>query len=458
MNVTLNKIDNVNGNITVSIEPADYQGEVKKQINELGRTRAIKGFRPGHVPAGMLKRLFGPQAKTQVVDRMVSNALYRYIIDNKVQILGEPLLNENTKVDLSQDAEHTFIFDIGLTPEINVDLSKVTVPYYNIEVTDEMVANQNEAYKKRYAKQVPGEVSAKDSMLRGSMIELNEDGTDNENGITVERTVISPQFLKDEIQSEFFVGRKVGDDITFNPQQAANGSAAELAAMLNIDKEQTADVKSDFRFHVEEIMVTQDAEMNQELFDLVLGKDEAKTEEEYLAKVKEMLAGQLKNDSNYRFTLDAKDALMKAADADNMELPDDVLKRFLISRAKSEEEVKDLEENYARTASQIKWQLIRDKVADELKVETNSDDRMRLARFYAAQQFAQYGMGNLPQEVLDRYANEMLQDKKVAADIDARALEDKTYAAIREAVKLDEKQVSVEEFNKLFAKPEEDKE
>ncbi len=317
-----------------------------------------------------------------------------------------------------------------------------------------MVDNQNAAFKKLYGKQVPGEVSAKDSLLRGSMIELNEDGTDKTDGITVERTVISPQYLKDDVQAEFFIGRHVGDDITFNPQEAAGGSAAEIAGMLNIDKKDAPDVKSDFRFHVEEIMINQDAEMNQELFDAVLGKDVAKNEEEYLTKVREMLAGQLKNDSNYRFTIDTKDALMAAAGADTMELPDEFLKRFLASRAENEDEAKKVEEDYPRSSEQIKWQLIRDKVAEDLEVKVTNDDRMALARFYTAQQFAQYGMGNVPDDVLDRYAGDMLKDERMAADIDARAHEDKTYNAIRQAVKLKETTVSVEEFNNLFKKAE----
>ena len=457
MNVTLNKIDNVNGNITVSIAPEDYQGDVKKRINELGRTRAIKGFRPGHVPAALLKKLFGTQAMADVVDRLASKALYQYIVDNKLKILGEPMLSRDTKVDLTQEVEHTFIFDIGFMPEINLKVADVTIPYYNIKVSDEMVANQNEAFKKRYGKQVPGEVSAKDSLLRGSMIELNEDGTDNAEGITVERTVISPQYLKDEVQAEFFIGRRVGDGITFNPQVAAGGSAAEIAGMLNIDKAQAPEVKSDFRFHVEEILVNQEAEMNQEFFDAVLGKDVAKSEEEYLEKVKEMLTGQLKNDSNYRFTVDAKEALMAAAGADTMELPDEFLKRFLASRAENEEEAKRVEEEYPRSSEQIKWQLIRDKVADDLEVKVTNDDRMGLARFYTAQQFAQYGMGNLPDDVLDRYAADMLKDERMAADIDSRAHEDKTYNAIRKAAKIKEKDVTVEEFNNLFKKEEDEK-
>ena len=449
MNVTLDKIDNVNAVLTISLEEQDYQAEVKKQLNELGRRRPLKGFRPGHVPMGLLQKAFGAEVLVDVVDHMVGRTLSSYIVDNKVDVLGEPMMNKDTKFDYKNEKEFTFKFDLGLAPEFELTVDKkVKVPYYVIQVSDKMVEDQNESFKKRFGKQVPGEESAMDSMLRGSMIELNADGTDNEDGIKVERTVISPQYLKNDEEKPKFVGCHVGDDVVFNPHKAANGSLVELAAMLNVDKAED-DVKSDFRFHVEEIMVNQDAEMNQELFDNVLGKDEAKTEEEYLAKVREMIAGQLKNDSNYRFTIDVEQVLKDTVG--EMQLPDEFLKRYFVARDK-EHDAEKVEKDYPQAQEQIKWQLIKERVARDLKVEITADDRMNVARFYAAQQFAQYGMRNLPEDVIDRYAKEMLDNEKTARDIDERAFEDKVFAAIKDAVTIQEKEGGVDEFNKLFEK------
>lgn len=450
MNVTLDKNGNVSGVLTISLVEEDYQAEVKKQLAELGRRRPIKGFRPGHVPAGLLKKYYGGQVTAEVVDQVVSRELTNYIRENNIDLLGEPMLSPDTKVDMVNEKDFSFKFDLGFAPEFELKLDKrVKVPYYNIEVSQEMIDNQNDAFKKRFGTQVAGEVADEDALLRGSMVELAEDGTAKEDGIKVERTIVSPKYLKDDDEKAKFVGKKVGDELVFNPSKGAGGNVTELAAMLNIDKDQATDVKSDFNFKVEEILVNKDAEMGQELFDSVLGKGVVKTEEEYFEKVKEMLAGQLKNDSNYRFTLDAEQVLKKKVG--DLEMPDEFLKRYLVSINKDADQAK-IEEEYPRTREEIVWQLIKEKVARTYDVKIEQDDLMRLARIYASQQFAQYGMGNLPDDMLDRYAGELLENKDYSREISRRAFEDKVFATIRDNVSLNEKTVTVEEFNKLFEK------
>lgn len=447
MNVNFEKIDNVNATLTVSFVENDYKDEVKKQLNELGRTRPIKGFRPGHVPAAMLQKMFGNQVLTQVIDNKVSRELSKYIVDNKINVLGEPMLNKDTRVDLNTEKDFEFKFDLGIAPEFDVELSKdIKVPYYNIEVSQEMIDKQNAEYRKRFGSQGPGEEVAEDSFVRGVMVELNEDGTEKEDGIRVERGVVIPRYLRDEEQKAKFVGAKVNDNIVFNPYKGADGNITELASMLNVDKAH-ADVHSDFKIQLEEVLVNKDAEMNQEFFDNVLGHDQAKDEGEYFDKLKEMIAAQLKNDSNYRFTIDAENVIKEKVG--ELELPDEFLKRFLFARSENADE-KKIEEEYPRTKSQLQWQLIKEKIARNLQVKVESDDTMRLARFLAAQQFAQYGMTNLPDDVVDNYAHKLLEDERYSTEISNRAFEDKVFAAIKEHVTLDEHSVSVEEFNKLF--------
>lgn len=450
MNVTLEKNGNVNGVITISFKEEDYQSDVKKELARIGREHPLKGFRPGHVPAALLKKHYGNEVLVNVIDRKVSKALNDYIQENKLDVLGEPMLSKDTKINFNTDKDFDFKFDLGLAPEFDVKLDKrVKVPFYEIEVSQEMVDKQNDNFKKRFGKQVPGEVASEDSLLRGSMAELNEDGTEKADGIKVEKTIISPQYLKSDDEKAKFVGHKVNDEIVFNPFKAADGNLTELAAMLNVDKKD-AEVKSDFKFVPNEILVNQDAEVNQEFFDNVLGKDEAKDEKEYLEKLKEMIANQLKNDSNYRFTIDAEDVLKKKVG--DLELPDEFLKRFLAARAGKDADEKKIEEDYPKTKAQIVWQLIKEKVARNLNVKLEKEDVMRLARFFAAQQFAQYGMANIPDDVIEKYAGELLEKQEYANEIQNRAFEDKLFAAIKEAVALNVKNVTVEEFNKLFEK------
>ncbi len=449
MNVTLDKNGNVSGVLTISLIEEDYQAEVKKQLSLLGRRRPIKGFRPGHVPASLLQKHYGGQVTAEVVDEIVSRELTKYIRDNNIDLLGEPMLSKDTKVDLVNEKNFEFKFDLGFAPEFDLKLDKrVKVPYYNIEVSEEMVADQDSAYKKRFGTQVPGEVSTDDALIRGALVELNEDGSVKEGGINVERTIVSPKYQKDDDEKKKLIGLKVNDEVVINPYKGAGGNITEMAAMLAVDKDQ-ADVKSDFNFKVEEILVNKDAEHGQELYDLVFGKDVVKTEDEYYEKMKVMLSGQLKNDSNYRFTIDAEKVLLKKVG--ELELPDEFLKRYLISINKDTEPAK-IEEEYPRTREEIVWQLIKEKVAKQYDVKIEKDDQMRLARIYAAQQFAQYGIGNVPDETLDRYAGELMENKDYAKEINRRAFEDKVFATIRDKVSLTEKTVSVDEFNKLFEK------
>lgn len=448
MNVNFEKTDNVNGVLTISFKEEDYKDDYKKRLNEAGQQHPLKGFRPGHVPMGLLKKFYGPQVLADLIDRKVSKSLGEYIVENKIDVLGEPMLNKDTKIDFNKDKDFTFIFDLGIAPEFECKLDKrVKIPYYNIEVSQEMVDKQNEALKKRFGKQVPGEVVDDEALVRGSMVELDENGNAKEGGIVVEKTVLSPKYLKDEDEKKKFIGKKVNDEVVFNPAKAVGESNTELASLLNIDKDKAADVKADFKMTITEILVNQPAEMNQELFDNVLGKDVAKDEKTYLEKVKEMIGNQLKNDSNYRFTMDAERVLRKKVG--ELELPEAFLKRYLVATNKDADE-KSVEENFDKTASQIKWQLIKEKVAKNLDVKIEAEDKLKMAKFYAAQQFAQYGMNNVPDDVIENYAHQILEKPEYSRDIENQAFEDKVYAAIKDAVAIDEKTVSVEEFNKLF--------
>lgn len=448
MNVNFEKTDQVNGVLTVAFVEDDYKADVKKELNHLGQTRPIKGFRPGHVPAALLQKFYGPQVKAQVIDRMLNRAVSDYIINNKIAILGEPMMTDDTQVNIDNDKDFEFKFNLGMAPEFEISIDKnIKIPYYNIGVTDEMVQKQNEGYRKRFGKQVPGDEAAIDSMIRGSIAELDENGQEKPEGIKAERTIILPQYLKNEEQQQKFVGAKVGQDIVFNPHTACDGNAAEMASILNIDKENADQVTSDFKMTVNEVMVTQIADMDQEFFDNVLGKDEAKTEEEYMTKLREVIAHELTADSNYRFTIDAEQVLRGIVG--DMPMPDDFLKRFLQTRDEKNTAEK-VEEEYPAAKAHLQWQLIKDKAAASLHVSVDDSDRRRLARLMAAQQFAQYGMTNLPDDVIDNYANKMMDDERYRDDISNRAFDDKFFAALKEAVTLDEKNVSIEEFNKLF--------
>ena len=455
MNVSFEQVDAVNAKLTVDLKREDFAGDVNKEVAAMGMRHPIKGFRPGKAPKSLLMKYYGPSVTADVIDRMVGRAVYDYIRENKLQVLGEPLPNEDTKVDIMNDEEMAFIYDLGLAPAIELKLNKrINVPYYNIEVTDQMVDDAIAHDRKRLGSLVDGEVSDKESMLRGSMVELDEQGNDKADGIKVERTVISPRYMSDDDEAAKFVGIKVGDTFVFNPHKANGGNIAELAAMLNVDRNE-ADVKSDFRVTIEEIKVNQDAEMNEEFFKGVLGTEtEVKDEAAFREAVREMIARANVPESNYRFTVDAQRILTEKAG--DLQLPEEFLKRFLKSRREQEEkenaEVTD--EEAQNMFKQLRWQLVKDHLAQELGIQVEKEDIDTAACVFAQQQLSQYGIYNAPEDLVRQQAERFMQDERARDMIHEHAIDNKFYAAVREAVKVNEKSISVEDFRKLYEKDE----
>ena len=455
MNVNFEQIDAVNGMLTVELKREDFAADVNKEVAQMGERHPLKGFRPGKAPKSLLMKFYGPSVTADVVDRMVGRAVYDYIRENKLQILGEPLPNEDTKVDIMKDEEMTFKYDLGMAPAIELKLNKrINVPYYNIEVTDQMIDDAIAHDRKRLGTLVDGEESDKESMLRGSMAELDEQGNDKENGIKVERTVISPRYMADDDEAAKFVGVKVGDTFTFNPHKAYNGNTAELSGLLNVDRAD-ADVKSDFRITIEEIKVNKDAEMNEEFFKGVLGTEtDVKDEAAFREAMRDMIAKANIPESNYRFTVDAQRILTEKAG--EMPLPEEFLKRFLKLRREQDEKqnVEVTDEEAQNMFKQLRWQLVKDHLAQALEIKVEKEDIDTAAFIFAQQQLSQYGIYNAPEDLIKQQAERFMQDDRARDAIQEHALDNKFYAAVKEAVKVNEKSISVEDFRKLYEKDE----
>jgi len=451
MNVSFEQIDAVNGLLTVELKREDFAADVNKEVAAMGVRHPLKGFRPGKAPKSLLMKFYGPSVTADVVDRKVGRAVYDYIRENKLQVLGEPLPNEDTKVDIMKDEEMTFKYDLGLAPAIELKLNKrINVPYYNIEVTDQMVDDAIAHDRKRLGTLVDGEVSDKESMLRGSMIELDEQGNDKADGIKVERTVISPRYMADDDEAAKFVGVKVGDTFVFNPHKAYNGNVAELSGLLNVDRND-ANVTSDFRITIEEVKVNQDAEMNEEFFKGVLGADtEVKDEAAFREAVREMIVRANVPEANYRFTVDAQRILTEKAG--DLPLPEEFLKRFLKLRREQDEknDTEVTEEEAQNMFKSLRWQLVKDHLAQELGIKVEKENIDTAAYIFAQQQLSQYGIYNAPEDLIRQQAERFMQDDRARDMIQEHAVDNKFYAAVREAVKVNEKSISVEDFRKLY--------
>ncbi|MDE7463147.1 MAG: trigger factor [Muribaculaceae bacterium] len=448
MNVNYAKLDNVTGEITVTLEEKDYASKVEKTLKDISKNRPEPGFRPGHTPMGLLRKKYGQAVKYDVINKEVGEAVYNYIRDEKLRVLGNPVPVKNDDFNL-ENADFEFKFKVGVAPEIDTHVNKdLHVPYYTITVTEEMVDNEDKQFRQRFGTQVSGEAVEPNALVKGVLTELDENGEPKAEGIVVENGILAPSYFKDKAQEALFDGKKVGETVVFNPAATCEGNETELSSMLNIDKADTANHHGDFKMEIKDIIVVKPAELNQEYFDGLFGKDKVHNEEEYRAALKDMIANALKNDSFYRFTIDAKNDIVKAVG--EIELPVEVLQDYLMqSDAKFTPE--NVAESFAAMRPQLEWDLIAEAIAKQFEIKIEEEDLLNLAKATAQQQFAQYGMANVPEETLEKYAKEILADEKSRRRLADQALDFKIFNTVRENVTLDDKDVTIDEFRALFA-------
>ena len=449
MNVDFKKLDNVSGELIVKLEEKDYSDKVKKQLKQIGNNRPEPGFRAGHVPMSLLEKKYGGAVKYDIVNREIGDAVYKYINDNKLRVLGQPIADKENVFN-DEDKDFTFKFKVGIAPEINDHVGKdMKVPYYTIKISDEMVTSEVENLRKRFGVQGPGEETEPDAVIKGVISELNEDGSVKEDGIVVDNGILAPIHFTSEEQKKLFEGKHPGDIVTFNPSASCNSNVTEMSSMLNIDKNDVENHKGDFNFEIKEIIVLKPAELNQEFFDNAVGKDKAHNEEELKTAIADMLKDQLKGESDYRFTIDAQETIMKAVG--NLQLPDAILKNFLVANSQNKSlNEENIDTEYEKLKPQLIWDLVKEEMIERLKVQVNEDDIKNEARVAVYRQLSQYGPQSLTEGVLDHYATTVLKDEKNRETFMRNDQQTKLFKEIKENVTLDNKEVTMEEYRKLY--------
>lgn len=450
MNVSLQNIDKVSALLTVKLEKVDYQEQVDKSLKTFRQKAQIPGFRKGMVPMSLVKKMYGKSVVAEEVNKLLSDQVYGYIREHNLNILGEPLPNEDKQPEIDFDTmeEFEFLFDIALAPVFKAEVSdKDQVDYYTIEVSEEMVENQVKAYTQRNGKYEQVTSYQERDMLKGLLAELDENGSTKEGGIQVEGATLMPAYMKSDEQKAIFAKTQVNDVLVFNPFTAFDGNAVEMASLLKIEKESTMGVRANFSFQVAEITRFVEGELNQEIFDQVFGEGVVKSKEEFLAKVKEILAGQFVADSDYKFLIDVRKALVEKVG--KLEFPDALLKRIMLLNNKEKGEA-FVTENYDRSIEELTWHLIKEQLVKENEVKVEEQDLLAMAKEVTKAQFAQYGMMTVPEDLLENYAKEMLKKKESIDGLVNRVVEVKLAAALKTKVKLNHKAITLEEFNKLF--------
>lgn len=443
MNITLENIDKVNAVITAVVEPSDYTEKYNKALKDAKKKINMPGFRPGMVPVGLVKKQFGLSILAEEVNKVLQEALFGYIRDNKVNMLGEPLPTEdNNKVELKEGESFTFKFDLAIAPEFEVSLSKDDkINYYNVEVADSMVDTQVDMYRQRGGSYDKVDSYEDNDMLKGVITELN-----TENPVSAEDVVLLPKYFKNDDQKKVFEGAKVNDVITFNPSVAYDNNEAELTSLLKVEKADALNHKGEFTFQITEITRFVLGPLDQELFDSVFPGGEVKTEEEFRSRVKDLIAEQFAKDSNYKFVLDVRKYVTDKVG--KLEFPDEKLKKILLANAGGDQQKVDAQ--YERSIEELTWHLIKEKLVETYQVKVEDADVKEMAKEVTRMQFAQYGMLNIPEEYLENAVKEMLKKRETVDNLIDRCIEIKLGAAIKEAVTVEESTVSAEDFNKMF--------
>ena len=450
MKISFECADKVNGLLTMTVEPADYQDAVEKTLKNYRKKAQVPGFRPGMVPMGMIKKQYGTAVKVDEVNKLLGEKLYEYIQENKIQMLGEPLPNQEKQVpqDFEKDAELTFVFDIAVAPEFKAELTgKDKIDYYTIKVDDKMIDDQVQMYASQAGEFVKADVFSGNDTITGDLRELDESGNTKEGGITTEGGMIMPAYIKVDDQKKLFDGAKPGDILTINPKKAYPDNDAEVAALLKVEKDQVKDLTSDFSYQITEIRHFQPAEVNQALFDRVFGEGTVKDEKEFRQKIADTIAPQLQQNSDYKFLLDVRKHMEKKVG--KLEFPEAILKRVMLQNNK-DKGADYVEQNFEGSIKELGWHMIKEQLVAANEIKVDDADLKAVAKEAMRAQFAQYGMSNIPDDVLENYAAEQLKKRENIDSFVDRAVDLKLTEALKKVVKLNEKEVTLADFNKLM--------
>ena len=449
MKISFENPDKVNGLLTITVEEADYQASVEKILKDYRKKANYPGFRPGMVPMGLIKKQYGASAKMDAINKLIGEQIYKYMQDNKIQMLGEPLPSEKQEAqDLEKPAPYTFAFDIAVAPEFKIELNGHNkIDHYTIIVDDALIDRQVEMFTSRNGTYEKAESYEDNDMLKGDLRELDEKGNTKEDGITVEAASILPNYIKDEAQKALFNGVKLGDIITLNVSKAFENEA-EIASLLKVERDRVKDIKSDFSYQITDIQRYKKHPVDQELFDSLFGKDTVKSEKEFREKIAEGLKEQLAVDADYKFILDVRAYCEKKVG--KLEFPDALLKRIMLNNNKDKGE-EFVEKNYEQSIKELTWHLIKEQLVADNQIKVNDEDVLNAAKETARVQFAQYGMNNVPDEYVENYAKEILKKRENVDGLVDRAVDIKLTDALKKVVKLNEKEISLDDFNKMMS-------
>ena len=437
MNIIKNQPDALNYQVTVEIAAADYAEPLRKRLNDYRRKADIKGFRKGMAPMSMIKRFYGEQALYDCVNGLLGEQLDKFIADEKIRVVGEPLPSEDQpQLSWAEGSDFTFKFDIAQTPELNFEVSKDDkIVYYDINVT----ADQKKATREQMLQSVgslqEGKVSAENDYLVVDM--ANE-------GHKAEGVYVSIAQVAEEARGAF-IGKKAGEKFKIDVN-AAFTNETDRAAMLKVDKAQLANLDPMFEITVVNVKTYVPGESNQESWDKLFGKGAVTTEEQFEEKVVERIKAGHEQDANFRFGADVRKYFVEKA---GVVLPEAFLKRWLIYVNEGKFTAEQVEKEFPGFIEDFKWQLVRGYIMQKFDLKVSREDVLNAAKNYVAYQYAMYGMAGMPQNLIDSAAENMLQDKNQYNRLEEQCEDNAAIARVRDEVTLTHKKISQDKFREL---------
>jgi len=448
MNITKKEIDNLNTEVTIDLAPEDYQEQVTNILKDYRKKANMPGFRPGMVPMGMVKKMYGKAVLAEEINKIFSQQLYDFINKNELEVLGQPLPKESdeNRIDLDKDS-FSFTYDLAISPKFEISLSdKDKFDIYKIEIDEKLIDKYVKDIAKRYGKVQQVDVAGEDDMLQGTFTEIDSKGNAVADGIQHTST-ISVEYIEDKKAQDKLSGVKDGETIKLNPADVSRG-AADMAQMLGISKSKAEKLKSNFEFKVEKIFRMTPHEANQELFDKTYGPGAVKTEAEFRQRITDELEKNLEVDANRKFYKDLSDKLIAKL---KLELPEDFLKRWL-ETSNEELDKARIDEEWDDIADSIRWQLIEGKIMRDNKLQVEHKDLIDKAKELIKAQMEQYGQTDVPEEQLDAMAANILGNEEEAKRVHDQILDEKLLNFYKDSVTLKPKEISFDDFVKLANK------
>jgi trigger factor len=448
MKITKENIDELNAVLKVKIEKSDYEEKVENVLKDYRKKANIKGFRPGMVPIGLVKKMYGRAVKIDEINKCVTENIQKYLTDEKIEILGDPLpkADEQESFDFDARDEFDFSFELGLTPAIELGISKKNkVTFYGIAIDEKMKNDYISNYTRRYGEFSKGEMTEEKDIIKGKIEAIDNNSNLVADGPANDFSSLAIDIIKDEEIKKSFIGLKVNDLVDFDIKKAFPNDS-EIAGLLKKKKEEVAGIEGNFRFTISEISRFHPAEIGKELFDKIYGENVVNNEEEFAAKIEGEITASLKTESDFKLMQDIKKLTTEKTD---FQLPEDFLKRWLL-KVNEKTTAEQIDKEFDSFRSDLKWQLIKNKVAKENEIKITEEELLKEAENITRVQFRQYGLFYATDEQITNYAKETLKREDDAKRIADKILDDKVIGILRDIVKIEDKSVTIEEFNKLF--------